>query len=312
MAALLTIVFGGPAASSPAALATLAALAGVAVAPVSACTRSLWRSLVPDRRLGEVVLALDATSQELIWTLGPLLCGIIVAVSSPAAALCFVAALSIIATAVYASAPAARQWRAPGSAEPPGRALSAPALRGFLVSIALTGACYGAMTVALPAIAGHKGAHSLLAGVLLGLFSLGSMLGGVCYGARAWALPLATRYRRLLLGIVAVTMPLILSGGSVPVAIVLSLLAGVAWAPTLTCQYGLTGTLAFPGAMTESFTWMTAAFAGGTAGGAALAGSLTRFGTGVPFAYASGLAVLAVALAFIQRGAFDAAVATQY
>jgi hypothetical protein len=151
--------------------------AGVAVAPVAACARSVWRDLVADPGLTETVLAVDATTQELIWTLGPLICGILAAAIDPMAAVVTAAILTVVATTVYALTPAARGWRAQATHHRQ-RALSAPALPGLLASIALTGGCYGAVTVALPAISPQAAAGSLIAGLLLGLFSLSSLLGG--------------------------------------------------------------------------------------------------------------------------------------
>ncbi|MGI8711709.1 MAG: MFS transporter [Solirubrobacteraceae bacterium] len=289
--------------------------AGVAVAPVSACTRSIctrsiWRDLVTDPDQAETVLAVDATSQELIWTLGPLVCRILAAAVSPTTAVATAAGMTVVATTVYATTPAARRWHAEVSHHRE-RALSIPALPGLLMSIALTGGCYGAVTVSLPAVRPHTAAGSVIAGLLLGMFSLGSLLGGLAYGSRHWRAPPAGRYRRLLFAILACTAPLTIVGQSIAWAVPLSLLAGVAWAPMLTCQYGLTGRLAAPGAMTETFTWMTAAFACGSSGGAAAAGALAANDVRTSFAFACLLVMSAAALACRQRTALDRATAPE-
>jgi predicted MFS family arabinose efflux permease len=133
---------------------------------------------------------------------------------------------------------------------------------------------------------------------MLSVWSVGSLVGGLLYGTRQWRRPPHERYPRLLATIALVTAPLIVAR-SVEVAVVLSAIAGVGFAPTMACQMGLVGSLAAEGTVTEAFTWSTAAIGGGIAVGAALAGALVeQVGVVAPFALGCGGAATAAAIAF--------------
>jgi len=105
-------------------------------------------------------------------------------------------------------------------------ALASPELRALLGPVALTGVALGAVEVGLPSLALHAGSRPA-SGLLLALWSVGSMTGGLWYGARVWRSSLSTRYQLLLLVLVVCTAPLI-AAQSIAAGIVCSLLAGVA------------------------------------------------------------------------------------
>jgi predicted MFS family arabinose efflux permease len=113
------------------------------------------------------------------------------------------------------------------------------------------------------------------------------------YGARNWSVPIDTRYWVLLLLTAILLTPLIIAH-SLAAAIPLTLVAGLALTPMLTCQNTLVGAVAPAGTMTEAFTWTTAAMFGGIAAGSTAAGSLIGVaGVGAPFAAACAAAALA-------------------
>jgi predicted MFS family arabinose efflux permease len=154
----------------------------------------------------------------------------------------------------------------------------------------------GAVEVGLPSIALHAG-QRWASGLLLALWSIGSMVGGLWYGSRAWRSPLHTRYGMLLLLGVAFTAPLI-AVRSVPTAVFCSVLAGLAIAPAFSCQYTLVGQAVESGSETEAFTWVTAALVGGLAAGSALGGALiARAGVGAAIVLACAATALSAAVA---------------
>jgi predicted MFS family arabinose efflux permease len=243
----------------------------------------------------ESAYALDAVVQEVIWTAGPLTVGVLIAAVSAAAAVLLVAAIGVIGTLLFVLSPLARGR---GSREPePGRrtALANRELRRLLLPVALTGAGLGAIEVGLPALALHSGSRAA-AGVLLAVWSLGSMAGGLWYGSRNWRSPLAGRYRVLLGAAVVCSAPLI-AARSVPAGIVCSLLAGLTIAPVFSCQYALVGRLVTAGTETEAFTWISGALVMGIAAGTALGGvTVGPGGISAPFVVsclATGLAAIA-------------------
>jgi MFS family permease len=291
-------------AGAPAALlVVLAGLAGAVLPPVAACLRVLWPLVAPDPARRETAYALDAVTQEIIWTVGPVAVALVVALASPAAAVALCAAVTLGGTLAFAASALTR--RAPRLAAGGGRrgALASPGLRLLLLTAVLMGACIGALEVGFPSLAVHAGAPRL-AGVLLSLWSVGSMAGGLWYGARAWRGRVEVRYAALLATIALTTAPLLAVHGVAP-ALVASALSGVAYAPALSCQMALVQAAAPAGAITEAFTWSTAAIAAGIAGGAALAGWLVEAaGVGVPFALGCAAAGAAAALSFARRARF--------
>ncbi|MGH2854560.1 MAG: MFS transporter, partial [Solirubrobacteraceae bacterium] len=300
LVALVLVGDRGPARPPVVAIVALAAMAGAALPPIAGCVRALWSEVAHGEEL-ETAYALDATSQETIWTLGPLLVGTTAGLVSPAAAVLLCAALTLCGTAYFASSTLSRGWRADRRERTRGSALSAsPNLRVLLYTVVLAGAVIGAVEVGLPAVAVGEGAR-WSSGPLLALFSLGSMTGGLIYSARRWRLPIGQRYTVLLMVMALAVAPLI-AVHSLAAVFGLSVLAGLALAPMISCQFSLVGALAPAGTVTEAFTWHRAATVAGMAGGSALGGSLIDArGAGAAFALGCASVVLAGVLAVLGR-----------
>ena len=298
--ALVALVLAAQAGATPAGIVALSALAGALLPPIAGCTRALWAEVAHGEQL-ETAYGFDATTQETIWTLGPLLVGLVGGFASPAAAVLLCAALTICGTVYFATSTLSRDWRADGTERKRRSALSAsPNLRVLLYTVVLAGAVIGAIEVGLPALAAREGAR-WSSGPLLALFSLGSMTGGLIYSARSWATPIGRRYIALLLAMALAAAPLIAVPALAPV-FGLSVLAGLALAPMISCQFSLVGALAPAGTVTEAFTWHRAATVAGMAGGSALGGSLIDArGPGAAFALGCASVALAAALAVLGR-----------
>jgi MFS family permease len=272
-AGLVAIVLAARAGAAPAALVAIAAPTGALVPPISSCARAVWPTVAPDAGTREAGYAVDAIAQELVWTLGPLLVALSIALADATAAVFLSAVLTLAGTALFASSPLVRAYRGDGGGTASTRVLRAPGMARVMTGIAVMGVGLGASEVGLPAVAVEVGSPGLGA-LLLALLSVGSVVGGVWYGSRRWSSPLERRHGLLLLGLAALTVPMVFAAQSPATAIALSLLAGVAWSPVLSCQYALVAELAPRGAATAAFTWSTAVVVGGIAAGSALAGAL--------------------------------------
>jgi hypothetical protein len=269
--------------------------------------RALWPRVAPTTDALEAAYQLDAASQELIWTSGPLLVAVVVAAASPAAAVLLCAAITIVGTVWFATSPATCQWHGAGrSINRPG-ALKNSGLRILLVTVLLTGVGIGAVDVALPGVAVRAGSHAG-AGILLGLWSIGSLAGGLAYGVKHWQSSFTSRYPALLLVVAVMTVPLIFASG-LAASLPLSVLAGVGLAPTMACQFALIGAVSSPRTATEAFAWSSTAVVAGVAAGNTAAGALAQFG-GIPGAF--GLSCLSFALAslvaLLSRQRLEAAI----
>ena len=274
-------------------LIVLAGVAGTMMPPLAPAVRALFGEVILDAGIREVAYSLDSVVQELIWTTGPLLVAVIIAVASPAVAVVVNGAIGLAGTSLFIASPLAAG--AGSRRRSGGHALANRRLRVLLGPIALNGFALGCVEVGLPSLALHAGSRTA-SGLLLALWSVGSAIGGLWYGGRAWTVALSVRYRRLLLAGVVCGAPLI-AARTIPEGSAAGLLAGLTIAPVFACQYALVGRAVTAGAQTEAFTWVSAALVAGLAAGNALGGaSIASAGVSGPFALGcAGLAVAAAA-----------------
>ncbi len=282
----------------------LAALAGLALPPVSGCVRALWPKVAPDPHALELAYSLDAISQEVIYTSGPLLAGTVAVALSPAAGLALCALITVGGTLLFAVTPYSRSQRGVRRERSRRRVLTSAGVRALLLSSLFGGCIVGAAEVGLPALAIHAGSRAS-AGVLLALFSVGSMVGGLFYAAHDWRHALAPRYVFVLIGIELAMAPLVATR-SLVLAVPLSAAAGLGVAPMLSCQFSLMSALAPTDSATEAFSWHRAATVGGIAAGSAIGGGLVD-ALGSPAAFALGCsgAALAALLAVVGQRLLD-------
>ncbi len=295
------LVVAARAGAGAAALIALAAVAGALLPPIAPVVRALLREVFSDSVVRETAYALDAITQELIWITGPLVVAAVIAFTSPDAAVALLGVVVATGTALFVRSPLVRSLGAPSLEEPRRPALASPELRALLAPVALTGAGLGATEVGLPSLALHAGSRPA-SGLLLAMWSVGSMMGGLWYGSRVWRSPLAMRYRLLLILAVLCTAPLILAR-SIAAGVVCSLIAGVAIAPMFSCQYALVGRTVTAGSETEAFTWISAALIGGVAAGSAVGGAvIAPGGVSAPFVVSCAATTIAAVLALRVAG----------
>jgi MFS family permease len=282
-------------------LVVLAGLGGALLPPVAPVVRVLLRDVFEDPAVRETAYSFEAVVQELVFVSGPLIVALLIAFTSAGLAVALLGAICVTGTALFLSSPIVRAADAAGArhdvAANRTSALASPELRALLGPVALTGTGLGAVEVGLPALAIHAGSRPA-SGVLLALWSLGSMVGGLWYGSRAWRSPLRRRYQMLLVLTVLCMAPLI-AVRSIAAAGICSLIAGLTIAPTFSCQYALVGRSVSPGSETEAFTWVSAALIGGLAAGSAIGGAvIDPAGVSAPFV----VGVTAIILAALVTG----------
>jgi MFS family permease len=263
-------------------LIVLAALAGAFLPPVAPVVRAMLGEVFDDPAVRETAYSLDAVTQEVLWMTGPLVVALVIAVASPAVAVLLIAAVGLAGATLFLRSRLVRSASVTMEQTARGSALANPELRALLGPVALTGMGLGAIEVGLPSLAIHAGSRPA-SGLLLALWSVGSMAGGLWYGSRTWRSSLSHRYRVLLGLAVLCTLPLI-AARSIPAGVVCSLLAGVTIAPVFSCQYALVGRSVSAGSETEAFTWVSAALIGGLAAGSAIGGAvIASAGVSAPF-----------------------------
>ncbi len=282
-------------------LVVLSSLCGALLPPIAPAVRALLREVFDDQEVLDTAYALESILQETVWISGPLIVALVIAVTSPEAAVAMLGGVCIVGTSLFLRSPAVRSSSSShGSEYERVPALSSPELRALLGPVALMGTALGAIEVGLPSLALHAGSRPA-SGLLLALWSVGSMIGGIWYGGRVWRAPLVTRYQSLLVMLLVCTVPLI-AARTIPAGIVGSVLAGLAIAPVFSCQYALVGRAVTRGSETEAFTWVSAALIGGLAAGSAIGGAVIGpGGVGAPFVISCLASLLAAVIAVGTR-----------
>ena len=247
----------------------LCALYGFSAPPLAAAMRATWASLIDDRRQIGRAFTLDATAQEVIWILGPVLAAVLAEGISTRAPLIAMAAFSATGVVWFATSAQSRTWRAERNTD---RHLLGPLnagpVRRVLLSILGLAFAWGALELAIPAYAEQNDAS---AGALLSIWAVGSVIGGLGYAARTWG-GTPQRMMGILLGLNLVSF-LVLFLSQTPLQLgILLLLTGVVNAPVIATFYVLIEELAPTGTVTEAFTWISTTFLVGISGGVALAG----------------------------------------
>jgi predicted MFS family arabinose efflux permease len=275
-----------------------------AIAP---SVRALLGEMVTDPTTRETAYALESVIQELIWITGPMIVALVITLLAPAGAVLVSAGVCVAGTTLFITSPRVRASSAPRSVQRVQSAVRSRELRAMLGPVAMMGAAIGLIDVGIPALALHAGSRAST-GVLLALWSVGSLCGGLWYGGVSWRLRLSDRYRWLLTAAVACVVPLVFAR-TIPEAMVASLLAGVTIAPVFSCQYALVGRSATAGSETEAFTWVAAALMAGLAAGSSLSGVLIGgVGLSAPFVAACAAMGVAALAAVRVRVATQAAV----
>ncbi|MBT2403739.1 MFS transporter [Streptomyces sp. ISL-87] len=271
-------------------------VAGLFTPPLEGGLRALWPGVLggKEERV-HAAYAMDAVAQEVMFTVGPLLVTLFVALWSPAVALVAMNAIGVLgALSVVVSEPS-REWRsAPREAHWLG-ALRSRGLLALLGAFFFVGMALGSITVAGLAYADDHGGQAVY-GWLMAALGLGALIGGVGYGARQWAGAPERRLRMLVALLAVCYLPLMLTVG--PVAMTaLAALSGVFLAPALACAFIVVDRHAPAGTVTEAFSWLVTFFGVGAAIGTAAAGPAVELGgtvAGFGVASVAGAAALVV------------------
>lgn len=253
----------------------LGGAAGVLAPPLGPAMRDLWAGLSVTSALRQRAYSLDAVVEESLYTLGPVLAGVLIALGGPVLALASTAVLLLLGSVGMATSSAARTHAAPGTDRAPGQLLGPlrqPGFRAVLAAILGIGLCLGLVDVGAAARAQHEGAAPV-AGYLLAALSLGSVIGGLAWGR------ITHRHRRSsqLTGLLVVLAVGVGAAAWAPTLVVLAAVlavTGLALAPVFIVSYLATDDLVPHTGRTEASTWINVANNVGAAGGSAAAGAI--------------------------------------
>jgi len=276
-AALLALVVALQARAPASASMLFAALAGASFPPVTACQRAWLRQKLGDDALLTAALSLDALMVELVFIGGPLLVAMLVALFSPAAAVVAAAIFGLLGSLQFMSARALQSWKkAPQFSGAFLGPLAEPRFAVLLVLVCGYASVFGLVEIGVTAYARESG-RPALAGVLLGVMSIGSAAGALAYGTRHWHMSLTRQfsYSLALMGLGIVPLALVPAPATFAIWCVI---AGIAMTPTLIIQATLVSKSVRTEHATEGFTWSATALLAGIGVGLAAGGLLLEHG----------------------------------
>lgn len=272
----------------------LGAVAGLSVPPIMPAVRTLYPALVPARLL-QSLFALDTSSQEAIWIVGPLLATVLASAVSTAVPLLAASAVMVLGGAWLATSPSLRGLHIPRSTAAFGRALLyRPVALSGIASFALVSS-FCALEVAILARGGGANAAS---GVMIASNALGSMIGGILLGRRNAGRP------TVVLLLVSVLVFTSLAGLATADWMLLCtvFLAGFGFAPAVAAMYSFIATSLPRHDLPEAYGWLSTGSLIGVAVGTALGGFATD-GYGAPGAFfiASAFAAMGVVVVIAAK-----------
>lgn len=275
----------------------LGLIAGLSTPPVQSAVRTIYPKMVTSRQLTPL-FSLDASLQEVIWIVAPVVITLVATQVGTVPALLLIVVILIGGGAWFILSPEVGRVRIPRSRRSLGKVLAKPpVLLGTVIGFLLIGAC-AAVEAGVVATFDHGG---LEAGLVLAVFSIGSLAGGLSFGhipIGPWAMA-----RRMLIVAVGLSLTMISLniwwiGGTL-------FLAGIGIAPALAVLFAMTSASVKFSETAEAYGWIGTGQLIGAAAGSAVAGFLID-GVGATGAYwaAAGFAVVGLIVAVACVRAF--------
>ncbi|WP_130179174.1 MFS transporter [Cryobacterium sp. SO1] len=269
-------------------------VAGLSMPPIQPAVRTIYPKVVNSRQLTPL-FSLDASAQEIIWVLGPVIATFVaIQVSSTAGIL--LAAFFLVAGGIwFVALPEVGRVRIPRSRRKLGVVLKKPAvLLSTVVGFMLVAAC-AAVEAGVVAVFGHGSAN---AGWVLGIFAIGSLIGGLALGHLPIG-PWALASRMLIVTIGLSVAGLFLNFWWLSGAL---LVAGIGIAPSFAVLFGIVSASVKFSDTAEAYGWIGTGQLIGAALGSALAGfAIDHSGAGAAIYVAAGFAALGTIIPALGR-----------
>jgi predicted MFS family arabinose efflux permease len=247
-----------------------AALSGATLPQIGSLVRARWAHIVEDEAQRHTAFAVEAVGDEVVFVTGPALVTFLSTLYAPQTGL--VVALVVGTVGTFLLALQRRTAPAVTTHDRSGPAVGMPWDRLLPIAVAAValGALFGALEVATVAAAEHGG-HKAASGVLLALFSFGSMVAGLVAGAMHHSVP---DHRRFQVGIavLAVAMVVLPFLDQLVVLGALLFLIGLALAPSLIAVVSLLEASTPRPRLTEAMAVFQTGISAGIAPGAYFAG----------------------------------------
>ncbi|MDQ1545485.1 MAG: hypothetical protein QOH69_389 [Actinomycetota bacterium] len=276
-------------------------LGGLSTPPVQPAVRTIYPKMVTSAQLTRL-FALDASAQEIIWIAGPVVITFVSIQVSTVLGVVIPGVLLLGGGLWFLLSPEVGKVRIPRSRRSLGAVLrKKPVILATLVGMLLIGAC-SATEADVVSVFGHGGPQ---AGIVLAVWSIGSLVGGLALGSQQldrWAL--SRRMVIVAVGIalatVAVALPLVGTFWSLTAAL---LVAGLGIAPALGVMSAIVASSVRFSETAEAYGWVGTGQLIGAAAGSAVAGFFIDGGGAFGgFVVATVLAILGALVALLFHG----------
>jgi MFS family permease len=258
--ALVGLAFVPP---EPIWLVTLAFLVGLSSPPIQPAARSIYPQVTP-KKLMPALYSLDATAQEIIWVLGPLVATLVAASFGNIPMLITVALIQVFGTIWFLMNKSVGSIKIPKNKNALGKALRNPKVAAVTVLGLLFVGSFAGVEVGSVALFGKT-----LAGLMFAVFSLGSIFGGLLLAPRFKGPNALT----IFLVVTLIGYSAILIAPENPIWVAISLfVAGLGVAPTLGTLSLMIATGTSGSETVEAYGWTTTGQLVGFSAGSALAG----------------------------------------
>ena len=276
------------------ALMALGLVAGAFMPPVQPAVRTMYPKMVPSTKLTPL-FSLDASAQEIIWILGPVLTTFIAVQISSVAAILVSVAFFVFGGLWFLTSPIVGRVRIPRSKTRFGGVLKRPTVIISTIVGLLLVASFAAVEAGIVAIFGNGGPT---AGWVLAIFALGSLFGGLAVGHRE----ISSFSLTLRMSVVAAGMVLAVFSTDFWWLSAMLFISGIGVAPALTVLFAnVSATLKFS-ETAEAYAWIGSGQLIGVGVGSAVAGlTIDAFGPSAAIGVAALFAATGTVAALIAK-----------
>lgn len=269
-------------------------VAGLATPPVQPAVRTIYPKMVNSRQLTPL-FSLDASAQEIIWVVGPVVTTFVSTQIGTVWGILLAALMMVVGGAWFIASPELGRVRIPRSKRRLGAVLTRPpVLLATVVGFLLIGAC-AAIEAGVVAVFGHDGAE---AGIVLAIFSIGSLAGGLFLGHVPIG-PWSTARRMFIVFAGTALAAFVMDFWWLSITL---FIAGIGIAPALAVLFAIVSSSVKFSDTAEAYGWVGTGQLIGAALGSALAGFLIDgYGAQGAFWAATGLAFLGFLVPALAR-----------
>lgn len=245
----------------------VAFFAGLSMPPIQPAVRTIYPKMVNSRQLTPL-FSLDASAQEIIWIAGPVAITFVSTQIGTVEGILMSVAIMLLGGFWFISSPEVGRVRIPRSKRRFGVVLARPpVLLATVVGFLLIGSCAAVEA----GVVANFGEGSPFAGIVLAIWSLGSLVGGLAFGHVPIG-PWATA-RRMLIVFVGVVISTFMLWSWCGLSLSL-IIAGLGIAPALAVLFAIVSASVKFSDTAEAYGWVGTGQLIGAALGSALAGFL--------------------------------------